>query len=246
MKRNRRFYCYKVTRISTGQYYIGKRTCECDPEEDVSYMGSGVVITNMLKHVDRSDFRKEILGEYQDNKSCLEAETKFISDKYLKDDLCLNRTSGGEGVVGFKHREDSLSKMRSAKLGRVLSESQRNKISESGKLAAKRQGRLLSDRMTEMWKTRSKEEASKNFKSLWEDQSHGKKMKFKGWSSNPTCWLMAQEAYEIWVSDGSGYKSISKKLGIEMSENMIYKFKGGWIPLEDPHWVEWRNYEAKS
>ena len=35
-------YNYKITNISTGEFYIGVRSCKCSIEED-SYMGSSSI-----------------------------------------------------------------------------------------------------------------------------------------------------------------------------------------------------------
>jgi hypothetical protein len=53
-------YVYKITDIITGEFYIGSRTCKCNPEND-TYMGSYYVwkpddSSNLKKEVIKSDF----------------------------------------------------------------------------------------------------------------------------------------------------------------------------------------------
>lgn len=55
------------------------------------------------------------------------------------------------------------------------------------------------------------------------------------------CWLEADTAYEYWLA-GNGYYKISKKLNIPAQpvHNMTNKFKDGWVPYDDPAWMEFK------
>ena len=45
--------------------------------------------------------------------------------------ILMNRTDGGEGVAGYKHKKSSIQKMRTAKLGKAHTEKTRIKMSKS-------------------------------------------------------------------------------------------------------------------
>lgn len=112
-------YIYKITKLSTSEYYIGKRSssfkCEDDP-----YMGSGIWIRKECKDVSKmnkipdraykkylnEDYVKTLLEYVNCVKDIDERESFYISDKWINDDLCLNRTPGG---IGSMYGKENLS-----------------------------------------------------------------------------------------------------------------------------------------
>ena len=53
-------YNYKITNISTGEFYIGVRSCKCSIEED-SYMGSSSIWNKIYVKEHKDKLKKEIL-----------------------------------------------------------------------------------------------------------------------------------------------------------------------------------------
>lgn len=81
---------YKTTIHETGEYYIGKHTTKNLFD---GYIGSGKSLINRINN--GMTFSYEIIV-YADNESiAYEIEKKLVGDKWIQDDLCLNRCAGG-------------------------------------------------------------------------------------------------------------------------------------------------------
>jgi hypothetical protein len=88
-------YVYKVTNIKNGKYYIGLRSCDCDPYLD-KYMGSGILIELEIQHHGIEFFKKEILKIFDNRKDAALFEAEMVDEWVLLDPLCLNLKAGGE------------------------------------------------------------------------------------------------------------------------------------------------------
>lgn len=77
-------YVYRVTDATTGDFYIGLRTCLGNPASD-SYMGSGLE----LQGRDMSGFTKEVLGEFATRAEAAAAEHAYV-DASIGLNGCLN------------------------------------------------------------------------------------------------------------------------------------------------------------
>lgn len=92
-------YIYKITNLTTGEYYYGKRSYKGDWRRD-KYMGSGTVLKRkMQKHPDH-EWRKEVLLLLESEQEAFEYERVVIGDRYKTDPLCLNLCAGGDGGIG--------------------------------------------------------------------------------------------------------------------------------------------------
>lgn len=88
-------YVYKITQLSTNKYYIGLRSSNIAPELD-SYMGSGILITRLIKKYSFSDFKKEILFVFDTREEASLKEQELVTKDVLQDPLCLNLKTGGD------------------------------------------------------------------------------------------------------------------------------------------------------
>jgi len=77
-------YVYKTTYPKTNEFYIGVRSCNCDPRLD-KYLGSGSFISDYSK----SDFRKEIIAVFVSRDMAEVFEFALIS-KEISSGLCRN------------------------------------------------------------------------------------------------------------------------------------------------------------
>ncbi len=54
-------YVYKITHVETNEFYIGSRTCNCNPELDIDYLGSMKTWkpdkAKLIKEILKSDFK---------------------------------------------------------------------------------------------------------------------------------------------------------------------------------------------
>lgn len=70
-----------------------------------------------------------------------------------------------------------------------------------------------------------------------------KKKQFGQWNTDKRKWQQAQSLYEVWLDLGKPkVKMFAIALGETQSRmNRVYvKFKEGWIPIQDPVWLEWK------
>jgi hypothetical protein len=118
-----------LTLPDTNQFYIGVRSCTCDPLVD-TYMGS-------MKSwkVDRTKLTKEIICEYDTRECANDAECFMITiqKKANQNPLCMNKHTGKTFCttgLRFKMTEAQKVKISTAQKGRQFSEEHRKKLSE--------------------------------------------------------------------------------------------------------------------
>lgn len=144
-------YNYKITNISTGEFYIGVRSCKCSIEED-SYMGSSSIWNKIYVKEHKDKLKKEILEVFPTRKLANGGEVKLL--KSVSDNpLCINkyfdytpdmtgvkqapewiekRKLFGErnGMFGKHHSEKAKKEISSKLKGRIVSEEIRKKIGD--------------------------------------------------------------------------------------------------------------------
>lgn len=91
-----RHYCYRVENLVNGKYYIGKRTCYCNPAND-PYFGSGKNIRRAIKKYGLENFKKTILAEFDTEEEAYLCEAELVTEKTLLDPMCYNLQQGGIG-----------------------------------------------------------------------------------------------------------------------------------------------------
>jgi len=139
MKNIENFYVYKITNLINNKYYIGKRKCNCDIEDD-TYMGSGINIINAIKKYGKDNFKKEILAVLETEEKAFEKEAELLTTEHINDPYCYNIKEGGLG--GWTHGEDTR-KIISEK--RIASENSVNRIEGSKKISNKLKGKPKSE-----------------------------------------------------------------------------------------------------
>lgn len=148
-----RHYCYRVDNLVNGKYYIGKRSCFGNPEDD-PYLGSGKNIRRAIKRYGPENFKKTILAEFDTEEDAYLCEAELVTKDVLLDPMCYNICLGGiggqRGTV-YLNRNGEMTRvmpelvdkyladgwqlgwsdsMREAHMHRVVSEETRKKISE--------------------------------------------------------------------------------------------------------------------
>lgn len=126
-------YTYKIT-YTTGKYYIGVRSCKCEPRDDTSYLGSSKHTPNELVLL------KEILSIFKTRKEAIQHEI-YLHNKYdvATNEMFYNKakqTSTKFDTTGTKNRvftEEHRKKIALASTGRIKSLEERMKLSNSKK-----------------------------------------------------------------------------------------------------------------
>ena len=124
-------YVYRIDRPSTGQWYVGLRSCRCWPIEDTKYVGSGTYV----KRIPPEELTKQVLAIVETREDAARLEAALVGQKQLDDPLCMNLQTGGLNAHSVS--EETRSKL-SKKLqgntrtkGRKLTPEHRRKISEA-------------------------------------------------------------------------------------------------------------------
>lgn len=99
----RQHYVYLIKNLTTGEYYIGKRSCYGEPSKDI-YMGSGTLLKRKMEAHPDHEWIKTILFTCETEDQALLLEEELIADKWKTDDLCLNLTRGGRGSIPIKYK----------------------------------------------------------------------------------------------------------------------------------------------
>ena len=127
---------YRITNMINGKKYIGKHSTT-----DVydGYFGSGIAIKQAINKYGIDNFKKEIIC-YCNNEEELKEMEKYHIKKEGTFSKGYNLTLGGEGILGYKHTEDSIRKASDSRK-RYYEENpeMREKISE---MAKERVGKL--------------------------------------------------------------------------------------------------------
>ena len=88
-------YVYKIINKTNGHYYIGKRSCSCEIEDDIGYMGSGFRIKNAIAEYGLDNFEKEILFICKSGNEASEKEAELVTPALVDDPNCYNLVLGG-------------------------------------------------------------------------------------------------------------------------------------------------------
>ena len=150
---------YKTTHVPSGKFYIGRHITD-NPNDN--YMGSGVIISTMLKKYPRDQFIKEILKICKDLDDLTTTEIEFISG-VINTPLCVNLMVGDPGTTGAIFMSEATRKKRSELMkGKTFSEETKKKMSESKKKTHNTPE--VRKKLSEMQKARSEEIKTHNTK----------------------------------------------------------------------------------
>jgi hypothetical protein len=100
-------FIYKTTCLVNGKFYYGMHSTD-----DITdgYVGSGTRLWHSIKKHGRSNFKIEILEFCSDRESLKLREAEIITEDMIKDPMCMNLRTGGEG--GYLFTEEVKEKMK--------------------------------------------------------------------------------------------------------------------------------------
>lgn len=102
-------YVYKITNLLNGCYYIGKRSCLVEIDDDFRYMGSGVELLMAIYEHGKENFKKEIIYRCGSASEAFKKEAKLVTLKEVSDPLCYNLVVGGAN--GYQRTLNALSEL---------------------------------------------------------------------------------------------------------------------------------------
>ena len=212
MRKERKYnYIYKTTCSVTGKYYIGMHSTD---KLDDGYLGSGKRLWFSINYHGKDNHTKEILELCGTREELKKREEEIINEQLLKEDLCMNLMTGGQG--GFSSEEHML---------------------KATKAAAKstNKKRWVDNREENL------ELASNNFKRLWKesvfsgrDVRDDKNPMFGKTHSKETKYLMCKKSKgksnsqygTCWITNGKENKKINKE---ELPQYQLEGWKRGRI-----------------
>lgn len=125
-------YVYKIINTINNKYYIGKRSCNCEIEND-RYLGSGNLIKAAIKKYGTSNFNKEILAVCCNEMLAYKIESVFCNQNTLNDPLCYNQKVGGFGAPMTDETKKKLSDIRKGNKPHNWSDEARLNLSKAKK-----------------------------------------------------------------------------------------------------------------
>ena len=109
------FLVYKTIHSPTSRFYVGRHATK-DLEDN--YLGSGIVISNVLKAHPRSEFIRENLHLAANAEEMIQFEQALIKTSF-NDPLCLNLIIGDPRTIGvLKHSEKTKKKISDSTKGK--------------------------------------------------------------------------------------------------------------------------------
>ena len=129
------YYIYKITNNVNGNFYIGRRQCECPIKMD-DYFGSGKRLKAAIKKYGKHNFTKEVIRECSDYDKLVQTEKELVTNELINNNMCYNLALGGHGGYTFyknrifKHSSESKAKISAANKGR-----KRPELSENNHIA---------------------------------------------------------------------------------------------------------------
>lgn len=128
-------YVYKTTNLLNGEFYIGLRSCFCEPKKDKKYLGSGIRIQRSINKYGFENFSKEILVICKQRKEASKYEGELANLETIQNPLCLNLKTGGEYETGVYYSEITKEKISNALKNYYTNEENRIKTSVAIKKA---------------------------------------------------------------------------------------------------------------
>lgn len=127
-------YVYLITNNINNMKYIGKRSCNCNIEDD-KYMGGGTILKSEQKKLGIDNFSKEILAIGFSESMAFELENYYIKKADAVDsEEYYNETYGGTGSAMFYHED----KKKRERVRKILSEKNKGtNAGENSKVARK-------------------------------------------------------------------------------------------------------------
>ena len=122
---------YKTINLINDKIYIGQ-----SKNNDNTYFGSGVAINIAIKKYGKSNFKKEIIIEFDfEDKDLLNDSEKYWIKNFNSNNRLIgyNMTEGGDGGFGFLCSEETKRKIGIKHKGKIITEEHRKCVSIANK-----------------------------------------------------------------------------------------------------------------
>lgn len=159
-------YTYIITNITdsitTGKYYIGVRSCDCDPIEDIYYLGSSKYLSEDIDRLGKDKFKKNIICVFDNRQDAMlheiELHHKFdVGNNQLFYNK-INSSSEGFTWIGQAHTDATKQKIRQKRKNQKITEAQIEKFKRTWANKSKNEVENYKKYRQDLWKNKSKHE----------------------------------------------------------------------------------------
>ena len=231
-------FLYKTINTKTGRYYIGVHST--DDLED-GYLGSGKLLSRAIALYGRDSFTREIIKFHETKDQAYAHERELVTEELIKSRTTYNISVGGNGgntIAGFTEEE------RSALSARRSVANIRAGINRGPKNAS--YGKSPKQRLTPEAYSRWVE----NNKRARQGRGNGR-YGTPPWESplatedTLKIWSRADIYFHAWKTNPEwGGTLLSKISDLPYNhgphDNLVKRFRQGWIPWRDSSWVTFR------
>lgn len=92
------WYVYETHCSVNSMIYVGvRKTSLADPEDDTSYLGSGVLLKQMIRSYGVNAFTKRIIRQFDNKHDAYELEKQIVTKEFLMQENVINKCVGGRG-----------------------------------------------------------------------------------------------------------------------------------------------------
>ena len=183
------------------------------------YLGSGPSLNKDIKRFGKQFFVRKILFDFDNPGDMRKKEAELVNKEWIERDDTYNECLGGYGPTGFSKK--TLERMRESHLGKVISEEQKDKLSEIGKKRYENpeEKRKTSELAIENWKKPGiKEKRSISTQEFWTIEEREKYSKKFSGSNNPYFGKVHSKEIREKISKKKKGQKLSEETKRKMSE----------------------------
>lgn len=228
-------FTYKTTNKKNGLFYIGVH--ETNDLED-GYLGSGTILSRAIAKHGKQNFEREILKFHSSRDEAYTHEKELVTPELIKSRKTYNISVGGYGgntIEGFSEEQKHVLSVKKSINSLGINSGSKNVM--YGKSPKK----IYSVEVYEKWVQRNKEARRGAGNGMfgvspWNHPSMT--------AETLAIWNRADEYFTIWNNSQCGGSKLAKQLNQTYNtgshNNLIRKFKLGWIPWKDADWLTFK------
>lgn len=159
-------YTYIITNntelIEYGKYYIGVRSCECDPRLDETYYGSSVYLTEDINRKNKSNFTKTIIKIFDTRNEAMAHEIKLHEQFDVENNNLFynkyNANAAGFSWYGKHHSKETKEKIQLKRKHQLITKEQIEKFKNTWKSKTDTEIKQYTNFRKQLWNNKSFEE----------------------------------------------------------------------------------------
>lgn len=139
-QRRKYHFIYKTTCLTTNRYYIGMHSTD---NLDDGYLGSGKILWFSINKHGRESHICEKIEFLNDRESLRNREKEIVNESILKDPLCMNLNTGGDGSWSVANNNSDIQRQKAIKANKKMKWLWENDECWKNKLSIKRSNYMI-------------------------------------------------------------------------------------------------------